>query len=463
MMRSNAAVTAGVTTHEGAPAKRLTVHQELRRTVLSCLLWENTFYEKGNDVADRLAALVLAADPSTAVAVAIEAREQQKLRHVPLFIAVVLAGGSIAQRREVGALLARVIQRADELTEVVALYWKRNGKRCPLSAQMKRGLAKAFQKFPAEQLAKYNRDDAVKLRDVMFLVHPQPALTGPSVQADAFKALANRTLAAPDTWEVALSAGADKKATWERLLTEEKLGALALLRNLRNMQTVGVNMELVKQGLRTMRVERVLPFRFIAAARYAPTLEPELEGAMFRCLQGLPKLPGRTALIVDTSASMWQSQVSAKSDMSRFEAAAALAMLCREACEEVLLYTFAKEASEVPARRGFALRDALATKQGGASRGGLAVEMANRRGYDRIIVITDGQWHYSRIIGTSNYAEVADAKVVSPAPRTSNAYMLNVGTYATGVGYGKWIQVDGWSEQVLSFIRAVEQDKELLG
>ncbi len=39
---------------------------------------------------------------------------------------------------------------------------------------MKLGLARAFGKFDASQLAKYDRDEPVKLRDVMFLVHAKP-------------------------------------------------------------------------------------------------------------------------------------------------------------------------------------------------------------------------------------------------------------------------------------------------
>jgi 60 kDa SS-A/Ro ribonucleoprotein len=60
-------------------------------------------------------------------------------------------------------------------------------------------------------------------------------------------------LNAPDTWEVALSSGAsgtlaggaDKREAWQRLLVENKLGALALLRNLRNLREAGVEEELV--------------------------------------------------------------------------------------------------------------------------------------------------------------------------------------------------------------------------
>ena len=38
-------------------------------------------------------------------------------------------------------------------------------------AAMKRGLARAFLKFDEYALGKYNRDAAVKLRDVLFLCH----------------------------------------------------------------------------------------------------------------------------------------------------------------------------------------------------------------------------------------------------------------------------------------------------
>jgi len=49
--------------------------------------------------------------------------------------------------------VARVIQRADELAEFVAIYWKDG--RVPLSGQAKKGLAAVFPKFDEYQLAKY--------------------------------------------------------------------------------------------------------------------------------------------------------------------------------------------------------------------------------------------------------------------------------------------------------------------
>jgi len=245
-------VSAFALTHEGAPAIVLNAEQRLRRSVLSCLLWEDEFYEDGLAIADRVAALAAELEPSVVAALAVEARERFNLRHAPLMLLNVLArtgsGTSL-----VSETLARVIQRADELSEFLAIYW-RNGRK-PLSKQVKLGLAAAFVKFDAYQLAKYDRDGPVKLRDVLFLVHAKPK---DEAQAALWKQVASRTLPSPDTWEVALSSGADKRESFERLLAERKLGYLALLRNLRNMDQAGVDEALVKDAILARRgAERV--------------------------------------------------------------------------------------------------------------------------------------------------------------------------------------------------------------
>ena len=140
-------------------------------------------------------------------------------------------------------------------------------------------------------------------------------------------------LSAPDTWEVALSSGADKRAAWERLLREQKLGALALLRNLRNLREAGAAEELVLAALGSMSTGRVLPFRFLAAARYAPQWEEALEQVMLKCVAGREKLAGKTIVLVDVSGSM-TAPLSQRSEMQRTDAAYGLAVLLREIVRE---------------------------------------------------------------------------------------------------------------------------------
>lgn len=182
------------------------------------------------------------------------------------------------------------------------------------------------------------------MRDVLFLCHAKPK---DQEQEALWKRLIENELKIPDTWEVSLSSGGDKKLHWERLLKENRLGALALLRNLRNFQQAEVDESLIEKALSEMRVERVLPFRFISAARYAPQLEPELEAAMLKCLSAQNKLQGHTALLVDVSGSMDQ-QLSAKSDISRLDAANGVAMLLREVCEKVSIFSFSMALKHIP-------------------------------------------------------------------------------------------------------------------
>jgi len=421
----------GPRTHEGAPPKQISPELQLRRSVLACMLWEDQFYEDGVAIAGRIRELVAKVPAEKVAALAIEAREKMKLRHAPLLLVREMARLA-THRHLVAETLTRVIQRADELTEFVAIYWS-EGKQ-PLSAQVKKGLAAAFTRFDEYALAKYNRATPVKLRDVLFLSHAKPV---DAAQAELWKRLVEGELATPDTWEVALSSGADKREAWERLLSENKLGALALLRNLRNMAEAKVSEQAIRDGLARMKTERVLPFRFIAAARYAPQWEPELEKAMFRALEGQSKLHGKTVLLVDVSGSM-DVQLSRRSEMRRNDAAYGLAVLLREIAEDVSIYTFSDRLVRVPSRQGFALRDALnASQPHNGTYLGQALKGIDEK-YDRLIVITDEQSH-------------------DPVPNPkARGYMLNVASYQSGVGYGAWMHIDGWSDSIIEYIRAAE-------
>ncbi|MGA7318758.1 MAG: TROVE domain-containing protein [Silvibacterium sp.] len=426
---------AALGTHEGAPAVLVSAEAQLRRSVLACMLWEDQFYENGVSIADRIAALVPRVEVEKVAALAVEAREQMKLRHAPLLLVREMARYA-THRGLVAETLARVIQRADELAEFLAIYWKDG--RQPLSAQVKKGLATAFCRFDAYALAKYDREGVVKLRDVLFLTHAKP-LT--AEQALTWRQLINGELPSPETWEVRLSRGEQKREVWESLLIENRLGALALLRNLRNMQTAGAEPVLVRHALETIRVERVLPFRFIAAARHAPQWESWIEEAMFLSLHGQSRLAGRTVLLVDVSGSM-DARLSGRSQMLRMDVAAGLAVLLREIAEEVDIYTFSARLQFVPARRGFALRDAMVQSQphGGTYLGKALEELEElREPYDRLIVITDEQSH---------------DRVSAPRGR---GYVVNVASYRNGVGYGDWTHIDGWSEAVIEYIRSHEQ------
>lgn len=231
-------------------------------------------------------------------------------------------------------------------------------------------------------------------------------------------------------------------------MKEGKLGYLALLRNLRNMVDSGVDEELVKRCIlaRLNGADRVLPFRYIAASRAAPRYERELDQALIASLGQLPKLTGKTIVLVDVSGSM-DHKLSAKSDLTRLDAAAALASIIDG---NVQVFSFSNDVVEVPPRKGMAGIDAIHRSQAhSGTRLFEAVNLINGKfTYDRLIVITDEQAAGDRPSYYRSAGSLSDPK--------GRGYMINVASARNGVGYGKWLHLDGFSENVIRFIHEFE-------
>lgn len=436
MSSTNRRIRDSVTTNsEGTSVPTISYEKQLSRLVLASMLWEKQFYLDGTSNADLIKDLVPKVPANTVAVLAIEARHNQKLRHMPLLLLRELARNGKLK----ASVLCEVIQRADEMGEFLSLYWAEG--KTPISNQVKKGLAQAFGKFNEYQLSKYNREGAnVAIRDVMFLSHAKP--TGAAQEA-LFKRVAANKLAVADTWETSLSAGADKKETFARLMSERKLGALAFLRNLRNMANAGVSETQITEYSREVNVDKVLPFRYLAAMKVVPQYKRMLEAMMLRSLSSSEKLNGRTVLLVDVSYSMFEANISSKGDITRFEAAAALAILCSSMCESLQIFTFSNQVVEVKALKGMQLVDAIDRSQPHVgTRMGAAISAVQRSTlYDRMIVITDEQ-----------------SQDVVGSPRTDKGYMLNVASLQNGVNRKDWTTITGFSEACFDYIREVEKE-----
>ena len=433
---NRAAAKTRVTNHQGASVPAIDAEKQLNRVVLASMLWEKEFYVDGISNAKVIAELVTKVDAVKVAALALKARTDMKLRHVPLHLLRELARVGKLKAED----LTATIQRPDEMSEFVSLYWK--DKKQPLSNQVKKGLANAFHKFNEYSLAKWDKNSAaVRLRDVMFLTHAKPKDV---VQEALFKRIAADELKTPDTWETELSGGADKAATFTRLIQEKKLGALAFLRNLRNMATAGVSEDVIRTYAKTVNTDRVLPFRFLAAARIVPQFEDMLEEMMLRSLASHEKLPGKTVLLIDVSGSMFGTKVSAKSDLDRFDAAAALAILAREICEEVEIYSFSDKVVRIAPRRGLALVEAIRGSQShmGTSTGSAVRSLNASTKYDRLVMFTDEQ--------SSDQV---------PAPK-GKGYVINVASYQNGINSGAWTTITGMSEAVIDYIAQSEKEAD---
>ncbi len=476
-MKTNLKKVSHLKTHEGGPAQIITPEWQLRRTVLTCMLWEDTFYEDGQSVSERIQNTIPKVSPEKVFEIAIECREKMKLRHVPLLIIREMIKYP-SHKKYVAKTLARVIQRADEICEFLAICNK-DGRWWTSCLQIKKGIKEAFKKFTEYDFGKYDHNTDIKLKDALCISHAKPktsktkwtkqerknGIQRPNdPDSQLFGKIIDNTILAPDTWVKALTFSDDKKTTWEERLKEKKDGALTILRNLRRMIELGVSIYLIKDALLKMNTSRVLPFRFIMAARYCPQLEAELEQAMYKCLDKTMHLSGRTILLIDVSGSMdspmsnniikkqWKQkriemrkENDLKTDLFRIDAACALAMLLREICPAVEIYTFSDTLVKIPPRRGFALRDAIVQSQihQGTKLGDAVQSILNREHAERLIVITDEQ---------------TKDRVPSPAKNIEHGYMINIGSYENGVGYGAWTHIDGFSESVVNFIQVIENN-----
>ena len=425
----------------------------LRRAVMGCLLWEDLFYESGESGAENIRNLVHQAPIEVAGQIAIEARVFQKLRHVPLFIVREMArhpqlalNPSIVQET-----LFQVIQRADELTEFLSLYWA--GGKQPLSAQVKKGLARAFEKFQEYHFAKYDRDETVKLRDALFLSHAKPSQD----REELYKRIVDRNLAIPNTWENRLSSGENPKTVFTEMIEQKELGALAFLRNLRNMEEAEVSKTTILHGFSTVNSKWLLPLNYLAAARYAPRYEREIEELMLRGFSQIKKLPGYTIFVVDVSGSMGQN-ISGKSEFNRLDVACIMAMMAEATCENISVYaTAGSDSSRVHAtkllspRRGFGMIDVIKNNAHGLGGGGIFtrqcldyIRSQEQEQPDRIIVFSDSQ--------------DCDVSKALPEPFGANNYIVDVSAHSRGVNYkGVWTaEISGWSEHFLTYIASLE-------
>lgn len=337
------------------------------------------------------------------------------------------------------ALVSAGLLRADEPGEAMAYWLSQYGRNMPMP--IKRGIADAVtQAYTQYSALKYDTGSkAIRFADVIQFVHaksgdkselfkylldsrygnavpPESATTtlriiqynhivrrraveDPSVLLDP-----SRLRQAGMTWEDALSMAGDrvsKKELWEALVPI--MGYMALLRNLRNMDQAGVSDEVAQQVAARLanpvEVERSrqLPLRFLSAYRAAPSLRWSypLEQAINLSLANVPALPGRTLILIDTSASM-NDRLSGRSELLRWDAAVSFGLALAIRAENATVVSFSDRSLVFPLAKGESLLAAIARwkDQRFHLNGGTSTAAAVRQhyaGHDRAIILTDEQ------------------------------------------------------------------------
>lgn len=284
-------------------------------TLLLTHFCENQFYRTSEETLNRIRQLITELDPIFVAKSAIYARDQFNMRSVSHVVAAELAKNSRGVdnlRRFFNA----IVVRPDDMTEIASLAsisTRKNGK-ARLPKALKEGFKQAFNKFDSYQLAKYRMEGkGWSLVDLVNMVRPVPTDTN----AEALRLLVEDKLRCTDTWESKLTAaGSDKEEknqAWKDLLTENKLGYMALLRNLRNiLQQAPGCMDLLCTRIQNevaIQRSRVLPFRFFTAYRELQEVNGSskvLKALSKACDIALTNIPNMTdtVIVLDSSGSM---------------------------------------------------------------------------------------------------------------------------------------------------------------
>ncbi|MEU6661275.1 TROVE domain-containing protein [Streptomyces sp. NPDC046821] len=345
-----------------------------------------------------------------------------------------------------------VLQRADEPGEMLGYWTSKYGRRIP--KPVKRGIADAVQRLYTERsLLKYDTDSkGYRFGDVLNLVHAAPATDRPW-QGDLFQHALDRRhgsaeeiparlstilareqlLATPVgqrrqvladhqellqragmTWEALAGwlQGPMDKAAWEAVIPS--MGYMALLRNLRNFDEAGVSDDVADEVAKRLADpeqvanSRQLPLRFYAAYNAAPSLRwgHALEKALTASLANIPKLPGRTLVLVDTSSSM-QEAFSRDGSLMRWDAAALFGIALGQRCARADVVSFSSARrywgdAAGANTKAFPLKPAASLlrlvgkwKDGGwFLGGGTDTALALREefaAHDRVVIVTDEQ------------------------------------------------------------------------
>ena len=494
---------------EKAPAWQMSPQLELAAILLTAPL-NDQFYRSANAVQQRIAALA-AADPKFAAKAALYARREFGMRSASHVAAAAIARSAKGETWTKD-FFRRIVYRPDDMAEILALLADSKGSLKAVPNAVKKGFGQAISRLSPYQLAKYRLEGhKVNLADIVNLCHPQPSENN----KEALAALMKGELRLNDdqaTWEARLSAagqeqGADAEETaelqaaakdqaWHDLLSQNKLGYFALLRNLRNIHSQAPDsLDLALEQLRDperVRKSLIFPYQFLTAMNNVPEetrIRAAISDAADLSLSNAPLLPGRTLVCIDNSGSMTWTQVGGHppsrgksrkgkllttqpapamlpqvtaSHQAALFAAALFKASPQNRESQVDVLTFGNDAEYRrdlnPRDSLLSLTDQLIKNQGGTSYQAIFRKAAEeKQAYDRFIILSDSQSWLGQTgqAALKNYRQAAGAD-----PRIYAVDLVRYGTLQ--FPQEKCAIVAGFSKKVFDLMALLEDDRDAL-
>lgn len=454
----------------------------LYEIAVSTFFGRSTFYKSSDDIVQRLRTNVRQAVNMGAydfvANLAIHARGEMNIRTIPIVMVVEFAkalsdartSGEAQNYANMRKLVCDVIQRADQITDLYAYALSVFGSKNKIPMAIKRGVADAFNKFDEYHFAKYNRNNEVKFRDVLRIVHPKAVDEAKGV---VFEKIMKDTLEIPYTWETQLSTNGQlptserktDKQLWTELVSSGKMGYMALLRNLRNIAQANLDATVLKKHVLDVISDRdnvlkskQLPFDLLQAYNIVKALNGRMSTAVSKALDhsvtNMPKLGNKIWIIGDYSGSM--------SGMPYETATLLMAALLKaneEHADQLAVTMFGSSAKTINSidtngsvfdiqRR---LQEHRRGNIAGSTNFGAAMQEYSKLGFvpDTIVVCSDNEvdgfpYRYVKeVTGTPDVVKLAINFEASPSTPTTKE--------------DGWFAVAGWSTAMFKFVPAIRE------
>jgi len=346
---------------------------------------------------------------------AVRLRSEDNIRTTPQVILVRAAHSKEARGTGFVRKYAKgIIQRADEPSVGLAYHKHAFGKTVPNS--LKKAWRDALENFSEYQLAKYRMENkAVKTVDVMNVVHPK---------SEAVNKLAKGELKTTgETWESIISAEGSSKESWTKAI--DKMGHMALLRNIRNFNQNGIDPDaFVKKLKDTAAKGRQLPFRYVSAYNANAGAPAKVIDAIEDCLEislgELPQFKGKVMSLCDNSGSAWGAMTSSMGTMPVATIANLTGILTAKVADEGHIGAFGDRLKTMEVRKKSSVFDELRKfeKNCAGSRGHLVgggtehgiwlfwdKAIKQKEHWDHVFVYSDMQAGHGGLYGTRGYED----------------------------------------------------------
>lgn len=427
---------------------------------------KDQYYRGENETITRLYELIEKVPVKFAAQVCWKTRHVYGLRSISHLIAARLAStGKLSGVSWAKKFFESIIVRPDDMIEILALL---EGK--PTHAMRKAfcNVMQGLNEYTLAKYAKFNNSgkDRINLNDIMRICHV-PFTKGTN---DPLEKLMYRTLKNTETWE---SLG-NTKETWTKLLSEGKLGYLALIRNLRNiakyddktLTDLTVNALENKESILNAKI---FPFQFLNAYKMLKKEQVQhynsksfnkiitaLTNACEIAVCNIPKLEGDTVILIDQSGSMDDI----KDTAHLF--ACALAKASEDAI--AIAFSYTNQQKFIPdITENNILNTALKMSNDWFNGGTDFISafkflQSNNIKCDRIIIITDEQhWvqHGNYRNCYKHYLDWTKSQNINP-----ELWSIDLASYGTTqFPYEKVSVLYGFSEKIFDVINELEGDK----